>query len=760
MSTHTKNSQAALKKPAQKRNNRNRRKKTKVAIDTLNKKMGARGVDPRPSVRERRHLNNDDLAVTTQSPLIRQTCQMSYDSLKLLALSAVTRAVNKGFGIETAGGSPYHAWVALAQAFAQAATAATPSIQKAQGWYWELVNALTPKEIPFKTGQISYSWQVTGYTEDNFVFPPRFDLDASSFYMGTALSSPNVEGWVVLQDPAPYTDSLGKEALSNMWKYLGTEGLCKLVGEWKALGGDVSAFVSCYSEWGSGVGPGGIAVTVQSEVPITCPILARFAPYQDSFYRGSQHDCKSSGTVSAIVPKMLELESAYALRSKVSPVFKFYNFDWYYLILANICGSALELASRNNAQQAPVACPLTPMEVQLVLRQELMRRFCNDFAQDLYITGQTNVTMVPFTATPNGSFQTTSAIPSMLVPTVFAENVRAAYRITADVGSRNPRRKGKASTIDFIPILARPDPTVISQLGNFTYLDRDGNAQSVFSTDAYTNINLIDCSVVQGNDKVFLSIGGRNLADAIDAWNGWIKENLSANLTGLVELGKDKGIALLATVLNTTLCRTEFRTDIAPPPPNPVAISPTSNSAAKSLSKAPSNSKLRVGKSVAERLGVRAGMGQVVPIGTSDQYGFVCPKYLTSNQPITAPAWKYLSTFVQPMTIGQLGLNSENTLQFQQVFQCEPYSIAYSNTAQDTTANGAYVSLQQQAEIAAKMDIKTNLAAESEVEIELSQMAKEGRGGLFTGLARMFGNAIGIKGTDAVMNAVESLVDI
>jgi len=102
------------------------------------------------------------------------------------------------------------------------------------------------------------------------------------------------------------------------------------------------------------------------------------------------------------------------------------------------------------------------------------------------------------------------------------------------------------------------------------------------------------------------------------------------------------------------------------------------------------------------------------------------------------------------------------TVPAQQVFRIEPYRIPYSNLPQISgaanTGNNTVLSRHQQM---ALLDLKAVLAAESEVELDLTELAKTGRGGFFSSIAGMFAeDVLGIKGGKAIASAVGNAFNI
>jgi hypothetical protein len=679
---------------------------------------------------------------------------MDIGSLQGLALGAISLAVKKGWGVQNFG-DIYYAYVYLYQTFVNACNGTFPTLVSAPKWLWELLAALRPKSSRFKTGSINYKW-LTGSLPG--VPPFEIVLGSASAFLGVP-SLFKVNGLIeLIPPPAAYTTELGERAINSLFQYFPDKGLFKREsdpGENAFLHGDVSVFQSVYPEWGAtALGPGGIALSILGEVFDQCPMLSKFTLYQQTFWRGSQELKKNAGTASYIVGRMSDMESIKEIRCKVSPIFKFYNFDQYFLTLTYILGLAMEQMSADNSVKEVPPCPLTSWAAQLLLRQTLLPRFCNEMAQDLTQTGDASEGLFPMICVNNGVSITNEALPSMLLPFVFAENCRSATRLLRDIHSQY----GK-STIDIVPILCRPSKASIPTLGNFTYQNAVTGVQPIYlpAPPSEVDVDLLDLSY--GNPvKNYLTANGEYMGTLVCAWNDWIKK-LGNQLTTLVSVGTEPGIAALNTVINTAHVRRLFLDNPAPAPmpSNPQAKRPAPPElAGKRLS---SDRPKEKGFAVS-----RKKIGAPMPDPTtpsSSIYQFVACNNLTSTMPFLAPLMRYTRAFVHPQGFANIDFNKEQTISFQQSYQVEPNKLPYDDLAPLVfdTANES-ITMDTIALASAALDIKSNLSTPSEAEIELSEMAKKGDGGFFTSLAGIIGDALGLPGVRKVANMVGTVVDI
>jgi len=675
--------------------------------------------------------------VKTQNSTIQVEAYCDYHSIWFLALAPIQLAIQRGWlSAETGIGganTAYQAWCYLIQAYYNSMTGGTMAIQDSPKWFWETSAALSPESAKFKTGSVHYKWNFTP------AFPSQKELYVNqySLYFGSPTGS-ITNGFPELGPVNLYDPQVGEASLASLYQFMNSSGMAEVVADLdvKYMQQDASAFAAVYAEWGmANGGSGGVATTIQNEVKICCPIMAKFAQYQQAngIWRGFQDSRKSSGSASYIIPRALEFMSENDFKNKAPPIFKYYNFDEYFLTLSYILGLASELSAKDLTVTEVPVCPLTSWQVQVILRQALINRFCNIYAQDLNPETIIGTSFVPFCACVNGN--STTATQSMKFPFVFLENVRSATRRTINVGGKY--------VVDTLPILARPGD--LPPIGNFTYIGKGGAVQFLYADDpAEVPVSLIDFSF--NNYTQFITVTGAPLSTLISLWNDYIT-SLENNLTSLGTLGEEPGISALLTTFNTRHITSNPPDAVLVPKPAPVAL-PT-------LQKRASMNKIQ-GSKIPER----KKLGAPEPVsGPSSQYKSYSALFLTSTDPFYSSLWRYTSAFVQPCSFAGFLSFYDSSLAFQQVFQVEPYKYPYSDLPQNGP-NANLVSIDEISFNAATLDVKTSLASSSEAELELTELAKTGRGGFFTSLAGMIGEGLGIPGAREVANTVGALTGL
>jgi len=724
------------------------RKESQPSAEIM-KVAGGHGKDSRDprNVVIKNGVNSQLLKSVNTSVQIKAQC--SGDAVVWFALAPISVAIERGWlavpnDNQSAGGSEtaYYAFRFLLQTYYNVMEGSYPTIQSAPLWFWETAAALMPASSRFKTGSVQYKW---AFTPQN----PQFKLQYAGggiYYFGVP-GGGTANGFPVLVDPAnPYTDEAGSRAIADLFAFMNSQGMAKVVEkpDTRKMDQDVSAFASSYPEWGlTTAETGGLATSLYSEVKILCPIMAKFAQYQQNNdqWRGFQDSRKGSGTSSYIIPRVLEFKDAREFRNKAAPVFKFYNFDEYFLTISYILGLASEGIANDQSQASIPECPLTSQQVQLILRQSILKRFSNSYAQDLIYTNNLAMSMTPFCVGPNGS--STSLGQGMKLPFVFLENLRSATRRTIRVG------KGQDYVVDTLPILARIDS--VPQLGNFQYKDRMGNMVPLYKTDpSEVAIRLTDLSF--NNATQFVTVTGEPLNTLIGHWNDYITK-LSNSLSTLGTIGEEAGISALLTTFNSRhINETPVIAAALPPQPGVPTMVPLTKGMIRGVSS----------KNIGSQIPKRGKVGGPIPEpGQSDQYVNWSASFITSTDPFYSSLWRYTSAFVQPVVLGGYKNVYDSSMSFTQVFQIEPFRMAYSDIPSIISTNADQLtSVNTLCYNAATLDIKTNLASPPEAEIELPALAQTGRGGFFTSLAGAIGEGFGIPGAREVANTIGAITGL
>jgi hypothetical protein len=418
---------------------------------------------------------------------------------------------------------------------------------------------------------------------------------------------------------------------------------------------------------------------------------------------------------------MVEMKGISDVKNRIPPIFKFYDFNEFFEVLSLTVGFALERQLASNIGTPSGPCPLTPQQVAVLLRQVLLPAFSNEMAIDLLQGGINTIGYVPLSCGTNGVSSTALSIP-MLLPMFLAETIRAATRKIV---------KLPGGVLDLVPILAQRE--TLNEIGNYTY----AGAGTVYTpSGAEVPFNLINMSYDDAGTIKYVVPNGRQISEAAEAWNDWIK-GLGSFLSPLTSPAQATGPPLLSTI---TLTRQ-------------VKYQEPLNVAAAVASKRP------IGKQISKRdLGVKVDfkrkLGAIVEPEPEASYyrNFDVLGVTSANTPLT-PCWKYQRVMILPVW-SSLESTFDGSIAFRQVFQVEPFKISSSGYS-DEVVNVDLPTVFDMHREAALLDVKTELASVAEVVQDFDTLNALGEGGFVTSLAGIFSEDIlGIKGGKAIASLI------
>lgn len=709
-----------------------------VPVDPARKLAIAEGAKGKDS----RFANHQENPITT---MVTKGADNSIDvvaswnstAIQSLCLGVVLDAIQKGWlsqlDLYESPHYPYYAYVRLYRSVVNAMNGGSVDLNRAPMWYWYLTQALAPKIVGYKTGSINFKWN-TSDVDVNFI--PSFDFSVNGVVsrLGAADFNLEVDGFFQVTPAAAYDSTQGDNALQSLFGVYEQQNVT-IMSSYIAtpMLQNVSAFAANSWELGPASTLGGMVTTVYSEKDINVPLFAKFATYQpENGFRGWDRIARSGGSPCYVIPRMIDCRKLNYIYNRSPPQFRFYNFDEFFETLSLTVATALEVAQTSNTG-APTTCPLTSQQVRLLLRHTLMRHFGNQYGQDLTVDGTNTISMIPLTCAPNGVANTAT---NMLLPLFLCENIRACSRKFVQLG------KSKKNGIDYIPILARP---ALPELGNFVFYDTDKNPIPVYNSNpSETPISTFDLSFVQASVKNYITTEGDYIVTLCTTWNEWIK-SLANYLTPLADPGREKGLNALSTVLLTS--QQVWQAPVPVPPNNANLINKTK------LDK--QQSKKALGMPRIKRYGVSA-----TPEAGTSYFDQVQVSSITSTDKFLDPLVKYQKVMILPCALAEGEFKNYSTPSARQVFQIQPYRLAVTSlpTAAGVTGNSTLLSRHL---AMAALDVKSPLAAPSEVEQDLMTASEMGRGGFFTSLAGLFAeDVLGIQGGKAIASAVGSALGI
>lgn len=705
---------------------------------------GQRGVDPRSS-----GLTPPDALGALALPQLDHSVDVTgipdINAIQMLALGPVLAAIKKGWlaqgqsGGVTGAETAFNAWTQLIQAFLNTMQGAFPTVQSAPEWFWQICDAIKPKTVPFKTADASYKMQNIAPLD----FVPNsvcsYGSQPNFLVFGIPDASTLVNGMPVLI-PVTWGASLGPNALQALFDFFPETLMCKRSGAVQVpfLQKDVSAYAGCYSEWGyDKAGINGIATSLTSEVKITSPILSKLCVYGSE--RGYTDERRSSGSATYVLPRIMEFTEYRQFHNKAAPIIKMYNFDEYFEILALAVGRALQVANTSSIGTAPLICPLTSQEVQILLRQAMLPSFCNEMAQDL--VSQDTVSLTPFSTCINGY---AAAGSDMLLPSFLVEMIRATGRKIVQMSAEYPNYQ-----VDFLPVLARSND--ISQLGNYNW----DATHAVFTENPLEEpVNIIDmsCNPANAGQKFLLAECAVNI-EKREEWNQFVHQ-LESVFAGISPIGTEKGISCLSTLFFSDFCNLSGFDQLPNTPQPPQGKK--GNILAKQHSK-----KQVMEFGTPRKLAVKT---TPVPVpGPSEYYQKLNIIHTSTSIAENGVEWKYQK--VMPHAFNFAWGDPDSFVSRRQVFNHEGFKISHTAQPLYSGPNGNESALGESVYnkhlAASSYCVRGQLASESEVERDIRVMGEKGRGGFLTSIAGFLAEDVfGIKGARRIAQGVSDLTGL
>lgn len=699
------------------------RKKIKTKEAKVAEAEGQRAIDSR-------------VATATTTPMLEQLTVKQQDSsidvrvvrgsrsIEHLALGVVLAALKKGWVNQlhlTEGGYVYGAYVYLVQALYSAMEGTVPLLQLAPAWFWHITQALLPTTEPFKTSYVTYKW-VLEEGQQSAVPPAVEVMSGLAVALGSAdFLLPTVNGFYQITAPV-YTSELGQAAIKSLFEVWKGTGLLELSSYFESpLKHDTSAFAALFPELGGSEGSAGaMATTLYSERVIPCPLLSKFGLYQTDSFRGWAFCGRSSGTPGYVLPRMLEMKKIKEVRNRIPPIFKFYDFNEFFEVLSLTVGYALERQLTSNVSVPSGTCPLTAQQVAVLLRQVMLPAFSNEMAIDLNQSGINTIGYLPMSCGTNGVSSTALSTP-MLMPMFLAETIRAATRKLV---------KLPGGVLDMVPILAQRE--TLNEVANYSY----GGVSTVYTPPgSEVPFNLINMSYDDGGTTKYVVPNGRQISEAADVWNDWIK-SLSTFLTPLTSPAQASGPPLLSSV---TLTRQVKYSE----PQSQIAQIAAKKPIGKQMSK----------KDLGLKVDVKRKVSVVDPAPEASYYRDFGVLGVTSTNTPLLPCWKYQRVMILPVW-SSFEATFEGAIPFRQVFQVEPFKLSTSGYSDEATS-AELPTLFDMHKAAAILDTKTELASESEIAQDFRILNEHGEGGFVTSLAGIFSEDIlGLKGGKAIASAI------
>jgi len=701
--------------------------KEEALADEFQKLAGGRGQD----VRSSQHTVASSVSLTVPEAVTSLGVRVFSDASPLYAsaVGLAAQLVKRGGSTSSAlADSDISCWKAALAWYGMLVNIQKgeyPSAISIPTWMWNLLMAMCPKNVPFKTGELQYAWSDPIYDNSVGLVTMKLNGYFYSTVFGYLSTGAEINGYPTVIPSTGITDSsLGVKSLTTLLtNFPSKTNNQKTITQPENNGTfskDVSAMSMVFPEIGtSGLcDTGGLVTTIYSEKTINHPLLSGFTPYQPdgATNRGTWNYRKWGTSPTYQIGRLFECNEKSDWSNKLAPFVKFYNFDEYWIQLNYILSNAI-----GNLITGFTICPLSAQAVQILLRQELLRVFSNDLAFDLRLSEDPFVPIIPFQVGNNGA---PTGNGGMRLPRFFVESVRAVKRHVSELKN--------GTLVDYVPVLGRPIPTVIPQLGGFAGLF------TVPTNPAEEPVDLIDLKASPNGNVYHLTVGGEKYTAQLNTWNNWIN-GLQSCLTGLCTIGAEGGICALQT--NVWSTHAIFM------PETQALIS------AKQAKKGPS-------KKSFGNPGIEVAVTDPIPDTGSAIYKSVYIKQDTCVNPMYAASFKYVQCIVKPIFMSMNQTKQADPTYLRSLY-CETNVIQGNSILQTINDCEGSPTLYDRLGRAAQLDVKAPVSdSATEMETDMDTLAAEGRGGFFTGLASMFGKAIGVPEISNIADAVGGLTGL
>lgn len=397
-----------------------------------------------------------------------------------------------------------------------------------------LFEAMRPKEIPFKTGSMNYSW-----SEDlSLTLAPLVAGPYSTFVFGLIVDNGTPTDPII-----PVASQAGDQNDFNLIvKYFGQEetDTCMVpVGTPAVTTRDGAAFARQYVYNGTSLTlAGGWFCDIESEVPFKCPMFAKFVQYGSGMdVRVSRFLEPSAGDslYSMGLPLLDEFTSAQ-YKNRYPPVFKCIDVN---LIAGWLCAWAAlarETYINNNEaiDDSAIIVPFqfTQQDFYIVVRQALMSVFssqkCVQFLAPMNFSNSgTNNGFVPLVAhygTYGNPVFKDFYIPQMLQENLASLKMRSFRPKTQFQVNRN--------VLNYVPVLG---VYVTDEPPAWTF-KYDNAPVDLFLANEGTVISLVDGSA--GSN--YFNLNSSYYQDVMSTWNQFVTLVTSVT-TSNVGIGNDQG---------------------------------------------------------------------------------------------------------------------------------------------------------------------------------------------------------------------------
>jgi len=410
----------------------------------------------------------------------------------------------------------------------------------------DLINALINKSANARGGKIAYSWEADA--------PPHL-LESFSTSSITYWARTSIGTTIPAYNNSYFTGDVtgDKEAYSRICKILDNQKnhlLKSVKADSKSqLALDVSTRSRAYRY--CGLAPctsSGWALSVENELPIWCPNLAKFVDYDSGSEDSRIPTQLTIGSGDACSMMGLKLSGFFgSYYNRCCPKFVFIDFEEIYTVLClwmvKLKNAAVTTGgfNSNNGDIATSSLPFSQQDFRIALIQALKGALGTSYITQFIgplLYNQAGNMFIP-TTDSGANYANRTFAQKLMVPLLIQENINSLKMRAVEI----PKSKHKAL---YVPVLGR---YFADTPGSFQFGVGE-TSQNLFSTPAQEIINILDGTM--GNVPVDLN--DPYYAGVISDWNSHVAALLtwSATTGPLVSDNGPVGLPLVLTSMSVT----------------------------------------------------------------------------------------------------------------------------------------------------------------------------------------------------------------
>jgi len=370
----------------------NSKAQVNIAAGSKNRRRRKKGITRAQAIEKNQLVTPINEIVLAQGALKEINIAVQIDAVSFYFLSVAQISM----GLVRGQKDPFAAYEAYFSDLQSIATGGVGTAISRLNYFNEILNCLTPKNIPFRNGSIFYSWQnVPGNPGPVLTVPDGFSYymyvpsSATSGVWATQVTPPSYSPVQVTNTYNDYIQSLGGSKKHN--------AVVRSVPLGTSYARDGSAFARVSPYWGTGAGVGSPYASNELEVPFLSNLLSTlvsFAPQQpraSRFLSFTTGDSCSNYGIGA-----LDAWNLSYYKGAVAPIYKFIDLaEIMHTVIQSLLEAIQKFLTANPEIDSDTIAELTGglgctwSQFFIMLRQQVLWMFADSQCLSQFLTPQT-----------------------------------------------------------------------------------------------------------------------------------------------------------------------------------------------------------------------------------------------------------------------------------------------------------------------------------------------------------------------------------